>query len=228
MKSKWKRNGGLAITVILGAFAAPQAFAQADFAAGSVHRFYAFAGGAAFVHQQNSGLQNEQNSFANAMVGGGFRTSPNLAVELAWLLGGHTVDTPSTATPPAGTFTAGTQKSTIATAGLAATAKYNFTGERFMPYAGGGMGWYSTQFRTTTEEIGCTSKCSDSGPRVTANDSGLGYHVMVGFDYHFTPKDVFGTELRYLKLDAKFGDVVPGKVNAGGTFLWLGYRRVFR
>jgi len=226
MESKWKCNGSLAVAVILGALAAPQALAQADFAAGSTRRFYAFLGGAAFVHQQNDGLQNERNSFANAMVGGGFRASPNLAVELAWLLSAHELDTPSTALPTTA-FTAGTQKSTMATVGLAATAKYNFTVGRFKPYGGGGMGWYSTQFRTTTEAVGCVNNCNDTGPRVTADDSGLGYHVMVGADYHFTPKDVFGTELRYLKLDAKFGDVVPGKVNAGGTFLWLGYRRYF-
>jgi hypothetical protein len=49
--------------------------------------------------------------------------------------------------------------------------------------------------------------------------------MLAGADYHFTAKDMVAAELRYLKLDTDFGDIVPGKVHVGGTFLWLGYRR---
>ena len=40
-------------------------------------------------------------------------------------------------------------------------------------------------------------------------------------------KDVVGVELRQLKLDTSFDDIGLGKVKAGGSLLWLGYRRYF-
>jgi hypothetical protein len=216
------------MALALGVSVVPNVRAQtSDPQAAGPGRFYAFGGLAAFAPQKNSGL-NDKGSLANLMVGGGFRTSPNLAVELALVLSAHSLDTtPASATPPAGTFAAGTQDSAMGTVGLAATARYNFTTGRFVPYAGGGIGFYSTRFLTTTEAIGCVNNCSDTGPRVSARSNDLGYHILFGGDFHITAKDVFGAELRYLKLDAKFGDVVPGKTNAGGTFLWLGYRRIF-
>jgi len=38
---------------------------------------------------------------------------------------------------------------------------------------------------------------------------------------------VVGVELRQLKLDTSFDDIGLGKVKAGGSLLWLGYRRYF-
>jgi len=190
-------------------------------------RFYAFAGFAGLAHQQNNGL-TEKNSLANFMAGGGFRASPNLAVELAAVLSSHDLDTPASATPPAGTFAAGTQQSTMITVGFAASAKYNFaTDGRVVPYAGGGIGAYTTHFDTTTEATGCVNNCGDTGPRVSARSTDVGYHALVGADFHFTSKDMFSAEIRYLYIKADFGSVLPGKPNVGGTFLWMGYRRAF-
>ena len=215
------------MALALGVSGVPNVLAQTpDPQAAGPGRFYAFGGLAAFAPQKNSGLNDKGG--LGLMAGGGFRTSPQLAVELAFVLSAHELDTtPASATPPAGTFAAGTEKSTMGTAGLAATARYSFTTGRFVPYAGGGIGFYSTRFLTTTEAPGCVNNCSDTGPRVSARSNDLGYHILFGGDFHFTAKDVVGAELRYLKLDAKFGDVVPGKTNAGGAFLWLGYRRFF-
>jgi outer membrane protein W len=217
------------IALALGVSAIPNVLAQtpdpAKQSAGP-GTFYAFAGFAALDPQKNSGL-NDKGSYANFMAGGGVRTSPNLAVELAFVLSAHDVDTPASATPPAGTFQAGTQDSSMGTAGLAATVKYNFTTGRFVPYAGGGVGFYSTRFSTTTEATGCVNNCNNNGPRVSAHSNDVGYHLLLGGDFYITPKDIVGAEVRYLKLDAEFGDVVPGKTHAGGTFLWLGYRRGF-
>jgi hypothetical protein len=42
-----------------------------------------------------------------------------------------------------------------------------------------------------------------------------------------TQKDVVGVEFRQLKLDTNFDDIGLGDVKAGGSLLWLGYRRYF-
>lgn len=216
------------IALALGASGVPEVLAQTPDPARQTAgpgRYYAFAGGAAFAPQKNGGL-DDQGSYANFMAGGGFQVSPNLAVELALVLSAHDVDTPGSAIP-AGPFVPGSQDSSMATGGLAATVKYNFTTGRFVPYAGGGVGFYSSRFWTTTEAIGCVNNCNNNGPSLSAHSNDAGYHLLLGGDFHFTPKDVFGVELRYLRLDAHFGDVVPGTTHAGGTFFWLGYRRFF-
>ncbi len=102
-----------------------------------------------------------------------------------------------------------------------------FTAGRVAPYIGGGVGYYFTNFLTTSEAPGCVQNCEDTGPRLQARSNDFGAHVVGGADYHFTAKDVLGVEVRYLKLTANFGYIVPGNVDVGGTFFWMGYRRYF-
>ena len=96
--------------------------------------------------EKNSQLQGERGSAANLIAGGGYRLTPDLAVELNFLAAGRKLDTPPTATP-AGTFTPGTLKSNIGTGGIGATVKYSFAVQRFAPYFGGGVGAYTTTFQ---------------------------------------------------------------------------------
>lgn len=222
------------IVAALGVCTLPQAQAQtqpvaqpqADKPASSA-AFYAFGGFAALYADENSQLQGETGSPINLIAGGGYRFSPNFAVELNLLIAARSLDTPPTARPPAGTFAPGTLDSTMWTSGIAATVKYRFPMDSVAPYIGGGVGFYSTRFLTTSEAIGCVDHCGDTGPRVDVRSSDVGVHVVGGADFHFTPKDVLAVEIRYLKLKANFGAVVPGDVDAGGTFFWMGYRRYF-
>jgi len=85
----------------------------------------------------------------------------------------------------------------------------------------------TTSFRTTSEASTCLQHCADTGPRVTSRSRDTGYHAVVGADYHFRAKDVLAAEFRYLKLNANFDDLGLGNVKAGGSLLWLGYRRYF-
>lgn len=204
----------------------PVAQLQPDMAASSA-RFYAFGGLAALYADENSQLQGESGSPINLIAGGGYRFSPNLAAELNILVAFRTLDTPPTARPPAGTYAAGTLDSSIWTVGIAATLKYRFIAGRSAPYIGGGVGYYSSNFLTTSEAIGCAQNCDDTGPRVEARSNDVGAHVVGGLDYHFTAKDVLGMEIRYLKLKADFGAMAPGDMDVGGTFFWIGYRRYF-
>jgi len=195
--------------------------------AASSARFYAFGGFAALYADENSQLQGESGSPINLIAGGGYRFSPNLAAELNILVAFRTLDTPQTAQPPAGTYAAGTLDSNIWTVGIAATLKYRFIVGRVAPYIGGGVGYYYSNFLTTSEATGCVNNCDDTGPRVEASSNDFGAHVVGGADYHFTAKDVLAVEIRYLKLKADFGAVVPGDIDVGGTFFWMGYRRYF-
>jgi opacity protein-like surface antigen len=204
------------------------AFAQSAPAPAYTGTFYAFGGFGALFPQTSDQLQGERNSLANFFAGGGYRAAPSFSVEANFQIGTRRIDTPPGSwQPPAGTFAPGSINSSITTLGFAATAKYTFEVDRLAPYFGGGVGAYRSTFLATSESIGCTQNCSDTGPRVTRHSSNLGVHALAGADFHFTPKDMMIAELRYLWLKADFGDVAAGEINAGGTFLWLGYRRAF-
>ena len=225
-QSMYKKYGAALIAVALGVCALPQARAQTDTAASS-SGFYAFGGFAKLFAEKNSQLTGERGSPVNLIAGGGYRLTPSLAVELNLLFALREADTPSTARPPAGTYAAGTLESGMGTIGIGATVKYSFAVQRFAPYFGGGIGAYSTTFLTTSEAPGCTQNCDNTGPERSASSGDVGIHAVAGVDYHFTPKHVLSGEIRYLKLKTDFGAIVPGKVDAGGTFLWMGYRRNF-
>ena len=189
--------------------------------------FYAFGGFAALAAEKNSQLQGERGSPANLIAGGGYRLTPDLAVELNFLAAGRKLDTPPTAEPPAGTFAAGTLKSTMGTGGIGATVKYSFAVQHFAPYFGGGVGAYTTTFHTRSEALGCAQNCSDTGPRVDERSRDIGIHALAGADYYITAKHVVAGEIRYLRLRADFGAIGLGKVDAGGAFVWAGFRRHF-
>jgi opacity protein-like surface antigen len=190
--------------------------------------FYAFGGFALFDPDSNGQLSHQRGDAANLIAGGGFRFSRMLSLELDFFAAGQKLDTPPGATPPAGTFTDGTLDTHMSTAGLALSAKFSFPPAGHLePYVAGGIGRYTTRLRTTSDDPSCQQHCFDTGPRVSETSHDAGYHVAIGGDYYFTAKDVLGTEVRYLRLDANFPDIVPGKVNAGGIFVWMGYRRYF-
>jgi outer membrane protein W len=234
-QSKCKRSAAAFIVAALGVCGLPQAQAQTEpqpvaqprpHTAAPSTGFYAFGGFAALAAEKNSQLQGERGSPANLIAGGGYRLTPDLAVELNFLAAGRKLDTPPTA-EPAGTFAAGTLKSTMGTGGIGATVKYSFAVQRFAPYFGGGVGAYTTTFHTRSEAPGCAQNCSDTGPRVEARSRDVGIHALAGVDYYITAKHVVAGEIRYLRLRADFGAIVPGKVDAGGAFIWAGFRRHF-
>jgi hypothetical protein len=211
----------------LGMSIAPHAAAQAV-GAGSpdVGRFYAFGGFALFGPEKNDQFQGERGGLG-LIAGGGFRFLPFLSFELSVLGAGRRLDTPASAAPPAGTFKDGTLRTNLSTGGLNLAVKFHFTLDRVEPYFGVGVGRYTTSFRTTSEASTCLQHCADTGPRVTSRSRDTGYHAVIGADYHVTRKDVAAVEFRQLRLDANFDDIGLGNVKAGGSLLWLGYRRYF-
>lgn len=226
MTNQRNRYAATLIAAALGVCGVPQAQAQSKPAAAPSSGFYVFGGFAKLFAEKNSQLTGERASPA-VIVGGGYLVTPSLAVEVNLLAVGREVDTPSTAQPPAGTFQPGSLESDMATGGIAATVKYRIPVQQFVPYVGGGLGAYGTTFLTTSDSLGCTNDCNNNGPRVEKRSGDIGIHALAGLDYHVVPHHVVSGELRYLKLRADFGDIVPGKVDVGGLFLWAGYRYFF-
>lgn len=222
--SAW-RIARVAAALALGISAAPQALAQTG--ASNVGTFYAYGGLAPFVPDINAQLEHQHGDLANLIAGAGYRVSMVLSLQIDYLSTGQKLNTPPTAAPVAGTFVDGSLKTSIDTQGLALGAKFNFAVGRFEPYFGGGVGEYSARIRTTSDSPTCTSRCRGSGPRTSRRSHQIGYHGFVGADYHFTRKDAMGLEFRQVKTEANFDDLVPGKVDVGGSFLWMGYRRYF-
>ena len=217
-----------AMLLALGMLIAPHAAAQpADASSSNVGRFYAFGGFAVFAPDKDGQLRGQQGNLANVIAGGGLRASQLFSIEAGLLGFGQKLDTPAATTPPGGTFQPGSLNTRMGTLGVNLTAKLQFAMDRLEPYFGAGVGMYSTWIRTTSEAVGCTQNCGDTGPRITANSRDAGYHALVGADYHITQKDVVGVEFRQLWLDASFDEVGMGKVKAGGSLLWMGYRRYF-
>ena len=228
-QSRCEYRGAAAMLLALGMSIAPQVSAQlvAPSSPG-IGRFYAFGGFAGFVPDKNDQLQGERGA-AGLIGGGGFRLTPFLSFELGVLGTGYRIDTPASASAqlPAGTFKDGTLRTNIGTGGLNLAVKFHYRLDRVEPYFGVGAGRYTTSFRTTSEALTCERRCADTGPRVTSRSRNTGYHAAIGADYHVTQKDVASVEIRQLWLEANFDDIGLGNVKAGGSLLWLGYRRYF-
>src|SRR6266853_1796721 len=225
-RSKRKCRGAAAILLALGMSIVPHAAAQPVAVSPEVGRFYAFGGFALFGPDSNDQLRGERVGLG-LIAGGGFRFLPFLAFALGVLGAGHRLDTPASAAPAAGTFSDGTLRTNLSSGGLNLGVKFHFTLDRIEPYVGVGVGRYTTSFRTTSEASTCERHCADTGPRVTSRSTDTGYHAVIGADYHVTRKDVVGVEFRQLKLKTNFDDLGLGDVKAGGSLLWLGYRRYF-
>jgi len=217
----------MAIAIALCVLGPPPAAAQSAAPAPQINgRPYGFGGFALFGPDGNDSLQRQRGDLG-WFAGGGYRFSPSLSFELGVLIASQRLDTPASAAPAPGTFKGGSLKTRMGTGGVNIAVKYSFSLGSVEPYVGAGVGRYSTRFRTTSEASSCLQNCEDTGPRVDRDSRDTGYHVVLGADYHMRARDVIAVEFRYLKLDASFDDIVPGKVKAGGSLLWLGYRRYF-
>jgi outer membrane protein W len=229
--SQTTRYGAAALIVTaLGVCGLPQAWAQkaADTPASvRAGHFYAFGGFAALAADTNGQFQNEKGSPVNLIAGGGYGVSSNLAVELALLFSGRKLDTPAPVQTQLGPYAGGTDKTTMGAFGPSVALKYIFVLDNFAPYVGAGAGVYTTTFLTRTDAIGCVNNCAGTGPRVSDHSTDIGVHALVGADIHFSAKNILAIDLRYLKLRADLGDINLGKVDSGGTFFWMGYRRIF-
>lgn len=218
MNRFYRRPG--AVLAALAAFFWTMAAAAQQYALpyDRVGRPYFDAGLGAFEPQSSNHLADQDGQGFGA-VGGGYRASRSFAwgVEISGFQ--QRVDTPEGV--QAGAFSRVDNRSRLSGEGLSVGARTIVPLERWEPYVGGGIGWY----RSRLEVRGTSFFFRDTVAEETSND--FGAHVLAGVDFWIRPRIALGAELRYLRLNASFGDLVPGVVHTGGTFLVVRYRQSF-
>lgn len=171
-----------------------------------------------FSPDSNAQLPNANGHYGLAL-GFGSRYSRHVAWEVEFFNSDQAVDTPSI---PIGFFTVLDQRADISTVGLAGNVRFIYPLGRFEPYVGGGIGFYRTEMEISGSTFGLPGS-------LKKNDNGFGLQLLAGMEYYFGQRTQhsLGVQYRTLSLDADFGPEVAGKVNVGGDFWFLTYRRSF-
>lgn len=185
-----------------------EALAQSSsmFAPERVGRWYLSGGLGGFAEESNSQLAN-QDGDVGFTVSGGYRLSPNIALEVDALLAHQDFDTPTTIPAP---FTGSVDsRADLYSTGLGVLVKFILPLNRVELYAGVGLGAYVSTLRVEGTVLGGSAVVED-------DDTDIGYQALVGADFFVSRYVSLGLEYRRLKLDANFGALIPGNVDMGG------------
>jgi opacity protein-like surface antigen len=195
------------IALPLLALAAPGARAEM-FAPERVGNWYLGGGVGGFKEEGNDRLPNAEGQFG-LFFSGGYRLSPNIALEIDGLLSHQEFDTPA--------YAGGNRKSDLFTNGAGGVVKFILPLNRVELYIGGGLGAYTSRI-----EVDGTSVETDE------DDTDFGYQAMIGADFFVSRRISVGFEYRMFKLDANFDDALPGgDIDTGGDFLFATVRGHF-
>lgn len=178
------------------------------FAPDRIGNWYIGGGLGGFGEEDNAQAIDADGRFG-AAFSGGYRLSRNIALEIDGLVSHQEFDTP--------TYAGGARRSDIYTNGVGGVVKFVLPIDRVELFAGGGLGIY-----TSRVEIDGTNFEGDE------DDTGFGYQLMAGADFFVSRRISVGFEYRKFKLEADFGDALPGgKVDTGGDFLFATVRGYF-
>lgn len=178
------------------------------FAPERVGRWYLGGGVGGYWEESNSQLQHQEGQFGG-FFSGGYRATPNIALEIDALSSYQRLDT-----PPA--VSSSHERSRLTSSGVGGVVKFVLPLNRFELYAGGGVGVYNTALRVRNSPF-----------RDEDNDTDFGYQGLIGADFFVTRNFSMGLEYRRFKLDAKLEPSIPGKIDAGGDFLFMTFRGHF-
>ena len=200
------------IALIAAMTALSPLIAEADstgmFAPERVGRWYLGGGVGGFWEDSNSQLQN-QNGQVGGFLSGGYRLSPNLALEIDGLFSSQEIDAlPTIPTTSGSTY--------LNSAGIGGVVKFILPLNRFELYAGAGLGVYTTELHA-----------EGSSYDATQDDTNVGYQALLGADYFISRRLSVGLEYRIFKLRADFSPTIPGTIDAGGNFLFATVRGHF-
>jgi opacity protein-like surface antigen len=173
-----------------------------------VGRWYIGGGLGGFREESNSQLQNQEGQYGG-FFSGGYRATPNIALEIDGLFLYQRLDTPPTVFTSDG-------RSRLNSAGAGGVVKFILPLGRVELFAGGGLGIYSTVLRV-----------KDSPFHSERDDTDLGYQGLVGADFLVSRKVSIGLEYRKFKLEADLEPTIPGKIDVGGDFLFVTVRGHF-
>lgn len=162
---------------------------------------WSLGGGVGGYWEDSNDQLRSQDGKAGGFISGGYRLSPNVAVEIDGLFSSQEIgQVAALPVTPDHTY--------LNTAGLGGVAKFVLPLNRIELYAGAGLGIYTTQLRA-----------EGSTYVVSQDDTNIGLQALLGADYFLSRTISLGLEYRKLKLRADFGPILPGKIDAGGDFL---------
>ena len=178
------------------------------FAPERVGHWYIGGGVGGYAEDSNSQLQNQDGQFGG-FLSGGYRLSPNVALEIDGLFSSQKIGRlPTIPTTSGDTY--------LDSAGIGGVVKFILPLNRFELYAGAGLGVYTTQLHA-----------EGSSYDATQDDTNVGYQALLGADYFISRRLSVGLEYRIFKLRADFSPTIPGTIDAGGNFLFATVRGHF-
>lgn len=183
--------------------------AQSSNAESRVGHWYIGGGFGAYSEEDNAQLAN-QDAGAAMFFSGGYRASPNVAIEADALLWNQDFTAPATIPGAQG-------RADLVSTGASAVIKFIAPLGALDLYAGGGLGFYATNLNV---EVG-------SGAEIDETETDLGYQLLVGADVYVSRKISVGLEYRWLNLETGFEPYVTGEVDAGGQFFLMNVRGHF-
>lgn len=172
-----------------------------------VGRWYLGGGVGAFWEESNSNLNNASGQ-TGGFFSGGYRATPNIALEIDGLSEYQRIDRPAS-------VTSGDGRSRLNTSGVGGVVKFILPLNRLELYAGGGVGVYNTALHV-----------KDNPFKTEDDDTNFGYQGLLGADYFVTRNFSVGVEYRRLQVRANL-DPIPGKFDAGGDLLFATFRGHF-
>jgi opacity protein-like surface antigen len=178
------------------------------FAPDRVGHWY-LGGGVGGYWEDSSDQLQHQDGQLGGFFSGGYRLSPNIALEIDGLSSYQRLDTPP------GVSSSNT-RSRLTSTGVGGVVKFILPMDRVELYAGGGAGIYGTSLWVKNSQF-------DS----EADDTNVGYQGMIGADYYVSRSFSIGLEYRKFKLKADLDPQIPGKIDAGGDFLFATFRGHF-
>jgi opacity protein-like surface antigen len=214
----WSLASIVAVLCIAGGAAAaePAPTAAPDRVPDLTGRHYFFVSGGWFNPHENPQFRDPNGHYGFAL-GFGSRHSRHFAWEIEFFADHQRVDRPFT--PPPTLFATSSGRASIETLGLAGNIRLLYPLGRFEPYVGAGIGLYHTELKIDQGFLAGS---------VTRSDTGPGVQLLAGVEHVFGEGgNVVGLQYRRLKLDASLGPEIVGKVDAGGDFVFIMFRRHF-
>ena len=174
---------------------------------GTAGPWYFSAGIGGYWPTSSDQLKNQRGQYS-IMIGGGYRVSKNLSIDVDVWSTEQRIDTPATIVPPL--LGSPDSRATINTSALSFVAKLAWPMDRFEPYLGAGGGVFYSRLYATGTVLGASASLEET-------DTNLGGLLLGGVNFRLSKTWAVGAEFRRVSLKANFGSVIPGDVNVGGN-----------
>jgi outer membrane protein W len=175
---------------------------------GTIGPWYFSAGLGGYWPTSSDQLKNQSGQYS-IMIGGGYRVSKYLSIDVDVWGGEQRVDVPASVLPPL--LGTADSRSTISTSAISVVAKFGWPIDRFEPYVGAGGGVFYSRIYVTGSALGGASTALEE------TDTNWGGLLLGGVNYRLSQNWAVGAEVRRVTVKANFGSVIPGDVEVGGN-----------